>query len=169
MNDYIERYRAEPLDLMVELSKDASWQKFKLGRHRTTLFAAPQHVKPILNDPRIKRARYVRAMSHFIGNGLLVSEGDYHREHRRLMSPAFHPNTAPQWIVAIHQCLDQQTALWRDGETRDMLTEMARLSIMLISQILFNYDASRRADALIDIFRDGSRISVGRTIAPGST
>src|SRR5664279_2522196 len=64
----------------------------------------------------------------FIGNGLIISEGDFHRRQRRLMQPTFHSkriNAYAETMVNYSQGLIDE---WHDGAQIDIHEAMSTLT-----------------------------------------
>ena len=65
----------------------------KMGKRNFFLFSHPDAVREVLvtqSDAFSKGVVMQRAQS-FLGEGLLTSEGDFHRRQRRIIQPVFHP------------------------------------------------------------------------------
>ena len=87
----------------------------------------------------LERARQV------FGNGLLTSEGNFYLRQRRLMQPAFHPQRINSFAEPMTQHANRVMAEWRDGESRDLYAEMARLTLGVVSQTLLGTDVDAEA------------------------
>ncbi len=73
-----------------------------------------------------------------LGNGLLTSEGDFHRRQRRLSAPAFAHKRVAAYAPFMAQATEKRQATWKDGETVDMSREMMRLTLAIVGKTLFN-------------------------------
>ncbi len=87
-----------------------------------------------------------------VGNGLLTSEGELWRTHRRLMQPAFHRDHHAAFAATMTQTLAQTIERWkpfaRDGRGFDVVEEMMTLTLKNAAQTLFSTDLSHQADEM---------------------
>jgi cytochrome P450 len=77
-----------------------------------------------------------------LGRGLITTEGAQWKRQRRIMAPAFSAkNLEPfgKLIVAETNKLADQ---WRAGTTLDLVTEIVRLTLTVVSKIMFSLDSS---------------------------
>jgi cytochrome P450 len=82
------------------------------------------------------------AARRVLGEGLLTSEGEYHRRERRLIQPMFLPARLDSYVPAIVDLTDRTIAKWRDGEVVDVHAEMSRLTLAIVVSTLFGADLS---------------------------
>jgi cytochrome P450 len=76
-----------------------------------------------------------------LSHGILAMSGETHRQHRRMIAPAFTPESAGRYRSAVAEIAARCVAAWRDGEVRDLLAEMRRLVLALAMRTLFGLDA----------------------------
>jgi len=81
-----------------------------------------------------------------LGDGLLTTDGDYHRRARRIMLPAFHREqiAAAQGVMA--EEAERALRSWRPGERLDLYAWTRRLALRVAMRALFGFDPSRSAD-----------------------
>jgi cytochrome P450 len=72
-----------------------------------------------------------------LGQGLLISEGDFWRRQRRLAQPAFHRQRINEYAPTMLECADMKARDWHDGETRNMAEEMMELTLEAAVRTLF--------------------------------
>jgi cytochrome P450 len=72
-----------------------------------------------------------------LGQGLLISEGDFWRRQRRLMQPAFHRARTNEYAPVMVECALQQAQPWHSGETRNVAEEMMKLTLEVAVRTLF--------------------------------
>jgi cytochrome P450 len=72
-----------------------------------------------------------------LGQGLLISEGDFWRRQRRLAQPAFHRQRINDYAPAMLDCAEMQARKWRGGETRNLAEEMMELTLEAAVRTLF--------------------------------
>lgn len=136
--------RYQRLDLLTRIS-----QRFgDMGA-----FHFGPHLVPVLNSPELVRGALVEQSSNFektatvralgrpvIGNGIFLSEGEEHRRHRHLIAPLFQQRRLLSYTQHMLDCTLRLQASWQDGEIIDLGEEMARLTLWIISKVLFGTD-----------------------------
>jgi cytochrome P450 len=120
---------------------------FRLGAYHAFLLTDPRDIEDVLvtHHRRFTKGRALQRARRMLGNGLLTSEGDFHRRQRRLAQPAFHrPRVAAYGEVmtrlAIRFCERQRT-----GETIDIAREMNQLTLAIVGRTLFGADVEPQA------------------------
>lgn len=83
-----------------------------------------------------------------LGEGLLTSEGTEHQRHRRLIQPAFHRDRIATYGTTMVAYADRAASRWQDGETRDVLPEMSRLTLAIAGKTLFDTDVETDAETI---------------------
>jgi cytochrome P450 len=118
----------------------------------TYVLNLPEHIEHVLVT---RQRNYIKdklqrvLLGEFLGQGLLVSDGDFWLRQRRLMQPAFHR----QRIAAYGQLMGEQTlrlrAQWRDGEHRDIAEDMMKLTLAIVVRCLFGLELEDSAAATV--------------------
>ncbi len=118
----------------------------------------------ILNEPGAIRyvlldnaANYIksevgrRLLEPGLGRGLLTSEGETWRRHRRIMAPSFDPRSvtgyAPIMTEVTQGLLEKWDAL-PDGSELDAAAAMMHLTLHIISKAMFSSDSDEIVDAV---------------------
>lgn len=75
-----------------------------------------------------------------LGNGLLTTDGDYHRRARRIMLPAFHRErlAASTWVMV--EEAERALAGWAPGDRVDLYSWTRRLALRVAMRALFGID-----------------------------
>jgi cytochrome P450 len=132
-------FRRNALRFMQRVASFGDVTRFRLGGHEFYLVSHPDYVRDVLVT-NSKRFVGLRAMSRFMGNGLLTSEGDFHRRQRRLIQPAFHHTRIERYGETMVAFTDRAGSRWRDGETRDIHLEMTELTLAIAGKTLLDVD-----------------------------
>ena len=78
-----------------------------------------------------------------LGDGLLTTDGGYHRRARRIMLPAFHR----EQIAAAQKVMSEEAVRavdgWRPGDRLDLYTWTRQLALRVAMRALFGFDARR--------------------------
>lgn len=78
-----------------------------------------------------------RIVEGLLGQGLLLSEGDFWRRQRRLAQPAFHRSRINGYAATMAESAERYIHDWRDGEQRDLAREMMALTLDVAVRTLF--------------------------------
>ncbi len=83
-----------------------------------------------------------------IGNGLFISEGDFHRKQRKLMAPSFQPRQIVGYADAMVGYGERIQETWQDGSTIEVGREMTHVTMSIVGKVLFDADVFTEADEL---------------------
>ncbi|HKC28683.1 MAG TPA: cytochrome P450, partial [Jatrophihabitans sp.] len=112
------------------------------------LLSRPEYAEHVLvaHQDRYVKAFTYRPLKAFLGDGLLTSEGDVWRRHRRLVQPAFSHRRiqafAPQMVAAAKA----RVASWQAGETVDVAAHMRTLTMDIVGRVLFGTNLAGEAE-----------------------
>lgn len=79
-------------------------------------------------------------VTHLLGHGLLVEDGDSHDCLRSHLEPALRGAHLEAYAPAMIGHTDQVIDTWRSGEQQDMLVEMRRIALLILMGTLFDVD-----------------------------
>lgn len=119
-----------------------------VGGERIVVFTQPAHLHAILVEHAesfYKDADYTderRGLARFVGRGLLTSDGALWKKQRKLVAPAFHAKRIASYADTMTAYTSALVDTWRDGETRDIASETAALTIRIVGKTLFDVDAT---------------------------
>ena len=89
-----------------------------------------------------KKARSFEPLRDLIGDGLLLSDGDFWRKQRRLMQPVFHRQKIQVFADMIGEetagALDSWGQAAASGQPLNIQQEMMRFTLSIITRALFN-------------------------------
>ncbi|MBX3063488.1 MAG: cytochrome P450 [Anaerolineae bacterium] len=96
-----------------------------------------------------------------LGEGLLTSEGDFHKQQRKQMQPAFHHTRIAAYAQSMVDLTERMLTQinWHDGAVVDIDHEMMVLTQSIVAKTLFDADISAQADQIGDVISEGIRVS----------
>jgi cytochrome P450 len=146
------RFRS-PLQFFEELRhKYGDAARFTLFNERFILFSDPALVNEVLvtRQYSFRKGKALEGARDFLGNSLLVSEGDEHTRQRRLIQPAFHRGR----IAGYARVMAEKSARWtearRAGEEIDLAVEMNRLTLAVVAETLFGSEVDAEAHVIAE-------------------
>ena len=101
-----------------------------------------------------------------LGEGLLISEGDFWRRQRRLAQPAFQRNRINEYAATMVESAEAHSQKWLDSEERDIAHEMMALTLDIAVRTLFGTTLPGEARQVGRSLEFLMRYSLRRTRSP---
>jgi cytochrome P450 len=135
------------------------------------LLSRPEHAEHVLaaNQDNYVKAFTYRPLRALVGNGLLTSEGDVWRRHRRLIQPVFSRREVAGFGPQMAEPARRLAARWdelADGSVVDVVREMSALALEIVGLALFGADLTAEAGRLSRAVGAGQRVAVLTTFLP---
>lgn len=152
-------YGRDPLGFMLNAAKVGGVVPIQMGPFPAVLVTDPAAIEQVLvtNNKDFRKSLATRRVNVVTGDGILVSDGDTWRQHRRAVQPAFHSERIRAWADAMVDETKTTVDSWKDGDTLDIHKQMYELTLRIVVRTLL---AS-------DIERDEVE-TVGRSLAEGT-
>ncbi|HWP42122.1 MAG TPA: cytochrome P450 [Blastocatellia bacterium] len=163
----LPEFRRDPLNFLLGLAREhGDVALFKLGPQEVYFINHPDYIRDVLvtHNRNFIKSRGLQMAKRFLGEGLLTSEGEFHRRQRRLAQPAFHRQRINQYAAAMVDYAARTRDRWQDKTTLDISQEMMRLTLAIVGKTLFDADVESEAKeigrALSDIMKLFNRITM---------
>jgi cytochrome P450 len=131
----------DPLALMLRAArKYGDIVRLPVGPQGRILLNRPDLIEQVLvvqQSKFYKSELTKRVTEGLLGQGLLISEGEFWRRQRRLAQPAFHRSRINEYAATMAGIAGTYVREWRDGEERDMAREMMSLTLNVAARTLF--------------------------------
>jgi cytochrome P450 len=147
----LPQFRKNPPVFLQSLLRDhGDLVHFRLGPQNIYLVSNPDWIKDILvtNQTNFTKSRFLERAKVLLGEGLLTSEGEFHRRQRRLVQPAFHRDRLVGYASAMVETTAHAREQWTSGAQLDMAREMMRLTLGVVTKTLFSADVTSDADEI---------------------
>src|ERR1019366_4098470 len=121
------------------------------GRINIVLVNVPELIPEVLIERAddFEKGPVLKVISRpLLGDGLLNSEGEQHRERRKLVAPAFAHQRVSKYADVMRAHSESAQAAWRNGQQLDIAQAMMRLTLGIVGRTLFDVDMLDRADTL---------------------
>ena len=133
--------RSDPLGTLQRLAREyGDIVSMPVMRMSRVLVNRPDYIQQllILDHAKLHKSTLTKlVVGPLLGQGLLISEGDFWRRQRRLAQPAFHRSRTNEYSPVMVECALEQTRHWRSGETRNIAEEMMKLTLEVAVRTLF--------------------------------
>jgi cytochrome P450 len=145
-----EYLRNPPAFLEKAARQGGDIARFRLLQHQAYLLNHPDWIKEVLvtRQANFTKSRALERARVLLGDGLLTSEGDFHRRQRRLAQPAFHRDRLAGYVQSMVACALRSRDEWRSGAEFDVSQAMMRLSMAIVARALFSADIDSEADEI---------------------
>ncbi|GAA0905614.1 MULTISPECIES: cytochrome P450 [Streptomyces violaceusniger group] len=120
--------------------------RMRLGPFLVHQVTEPEAVRRVLveNNGNYVRGPLYEQFGVVMGKGLLTTDGEFWRAHRRAVQPVFLKNAITDIIPNIIRATEEMLDTWERkaaaGEPVDLMTDMLRLTLVTLSRSLFAYD-----------------------------
>ena len=121
--------------------------KLYLGPSPTYLVTSPRlaHEVLVTAGPKFRKGAMFDKFRPFVGNGLVLSNGDFHRQQRRLMQPAFHRDRLAAYAETMRRAATELSDSWRPGEVRLLDEDLQSLAVTIVGEALFSTGLGKEA------------------------
>jgi cytochrome P450 len=134
--------RRDPLKLLARVKSfgDVAW--VRVGPVDLYLLSHPDDVKDVLvtNHRRFTKGMWLNEAKQLLGEGLVTSDGEFHRRQRRLVQPAFHHQRLPAYAQRMVEFSERTASRLQDGEELAMEEAMNELTLGIVAKTLFDAD-----------------------------
>jgi cytochrome P450 len=120
-----------------------------------------KHPEQVNKSPALKNAT-----RQAIGQGLLTSDGEFHKRQRRLVQPAFHYKRIAAYADVMVDFTRDVLDEWQNGDECDIAREMMKLTMRIVSKTLFDADVSDDADSIGEAVTVGIETAAHRITQP---
>ncbi len=139
----------------------ATRRAYQLNNPDDIQYVLVKHPEQFHKSPTLKRAT-----QQAIGQGLLTSDGEFHKRQRKLVQPAFHHKRIAAYAAVMTDYATEMVAGWRDQATLDIAHEMMELTMRIVGKTLFDADMTGEADAIGDAITIGLEATIDRMQRP---
>jgi cytochrome P450 len=153
---YTLEFWRDPVGSLLEAAREyGDIVHWKFGGTDTYLVRDPEHIRRVLvtDQSAFMKGRALQETKRILGEGLLTSEGDLHERQRRLLQPLFRPDRVASYGDTIAAAAARVGAGWKEGETVDVHREMARLTLVVVGETVFDADLEPEADEIANAMR----------------
>jgi cytochrome P450 len=130
---------------------------YRLGRSHILFINEPELIREVLVNQAgsFVKERTQQRMKILLGNGLITSEGEFHRRQRRRATPAFHRHRVQDYAAEMVRCAAELRETWRPGEIFDMGSAMMLLALRIVARTMFSTDLT---PDILEVHRQVNRI-----------
>ena len=152
-------YGRDPLGFALRVNDLGGIVPIRMGPIPGLLISDPGAIEEVLvtKNRDFRKSLATRRISVVTGNGILTSNGETWREHRRAIQPAFHSGRIRAWADVMTQETTATIDSWPTNSSLDIHREMYELTLRIVVRTLLASDVT-----------DDEIKTVGAELAKGS-
>jgi cytochrome P450 len=145
----LPEFRRDPLDFFTRCAREyGDFVRLRFPVLTFYLISHPDAIEDVLvsrHKDVVKGWDYRYLLRSFLGDGLLTSDAALWRRQRRLAQPAFHRERIASYGETMTAYAGQMVSAWRSGEIRDLHTDLRRLTLRIVTRVLFGAEIGPEA------------------------
>ena len=138
-SEFMDKVNDNPFNFLMDLiQKYGDTIYIKLQKKDVYILSNPDYIEQIFTrDYKLFSKARAAELRPFLGNGLLLNEGDSHRQHRKIIQPLFLPKSIKSYSNIMVDNIKHISDNWQDNTTIDVLQEMTMLAMGVMTESLF--------------------------------
>ncbi|GAB4205991.1 MAG: cytochrome P450 [Roseiflexaceae bacterium] len=153
----LARFLLDPVGYTAGLYRDYGRVCTIAGGHAGAMLFAfgPEYNHQVLSDSELFRSPSFLnfpvpdgSAPQRLDSGLISMNGAQHKQHRRLLQPAFHRRQVEGYRDAMVTTAEHYLERWRTGDQLNLAHEMQMLTLLVASRVLFGLDTEAEAEQL---------------------
>jgi cytochrome P450 len=143
--DALREFRTDPHGLVLRLAREGGdVVSLDMGRFRVFLLSHPDYVRDVLvvNHAKFEKGEVLEEPKRLLGEGLLTSEGAFHKRQRRVTQPVFHHERMSDHVDRMVERADRTTESWRDGKVVDVADAMLMLTMSVLGMYVLDAEVA---------------------------
>jgi cytochrome P450 len=138
IQDFMTNVKENPFDLLMDLIQKYGDIIYLKLQKDVYILSNPDYIEQIFTrDYKLFSKARAAELRPFLGNGLLLNEGESHRQHRKIIQPLFLPKSIKSYSDIMVDNIRHISDNWQDNTTIDVLQEMTMLAMGVMTESLF--------------------------------
>jgi cytochrome P450 len=148
--DNLVRFMVDPDAFMRRCTAAGDMVKVRMSGASVVLLRHPELIEQVLvgKNRSFVKDQLTHGLADVIGNGILVSEGEFWRRQRRLVQPGFTRERIARHADNIVAAGERAIAGWQDGATLDVHAAMMDLARDVVATTLLSTEVGREAEEI---------------------
>ncbi|MGA9152563.1 MAG: cytochrome P450 [Candidatus Nitrosopolaris sp.] len=139
-----------PIEVLNDISKYGDISHFKFGTQHVYFLNHPDYIRDVLvtYNNNFMKSRGLQLAKKVLGDGLLTSEGNIHRNQRQLIQPAFHQDRLKIYAAIMTEYILRMSNSWKDDDVLDIHKEFMQLTLAIVCKALLGFDIQSQASEI---------------------
>lgn len=154
-------FRRDQLGFHLSCAKEyGDFVPVRIAHKRVFYLFHPDAIEEVLvtKNRDFTKSIALKLLTPVLGNGLLLSDGEFWLRQRRLVQPGFHRQRVAGYGEIMTAFAEEHLTRWKAGDTRDVHVEMMALTQAIVAKTLFDAnvgdDSANVGDAVHLMMKD---------------
>jgi cytochrome P450 len=119
----------------------------RMGPLRVAMVSDPSLIEQVLvnGSRRVRKGVLEQLIRPAAGNGIFLSEDDFWKRQRRMVSPPFHRARLLGYGETMVSVAERVAEGWKHGEVRDVYRDTSHIGLAVAAKVLFDVDVEAQA------------------------
>lgn len=141
-------FKKDPLAFLMEMEETQKpVTRFRFAHRPVFMLMHPALIQEVLvrKADFFYKSKPFQELEPLLGKGLLLSEGNLHRQQRRKIQPFFTPKHIQRYCETMGRVVSEHTSLWKDEE-RLISEDIRSLTLQVITETMFGTEVKAHHD-----------------------
>ncbi|MFC0523056.1 cytochrome P450 [Pontibacillus salicampi] len=146
ISGHLTSFKQDPLAFLDQIQKeDTDIVRLRFGHQNIYHIKDPDILKEVLvtKADYFKKAKSFAVLKAFVGEGLLTSEGEVHKQQRRRMQPSFTESHLSSYVMVMEEETKEMMANWKLDTPFNIHTELMNVALGIICRTMFGTDVNK--------------------------
>ena len=139
----VRSFLKDPIGTLSKIADEyGDLSYFKMGRLHVYLINNPDYIEKILiyDHSNFSKGPRLQSAKRLLGEGLVTSEGEFHKSQRKLIQPLFLPKKIASYGPIMTERALNMIKGWKNGSVVDIHSELMKVTLSIICKSVMDYD-----------------------------
>ena len=139
----VRSFLKDPIGTLSKIADEyGDLSYFKMGRLHVYLINNPDYIEKILiyDHSNFSKGPRLQSAKRLLGEGLVTSEGEFHKSQRKLIQPLFLPKKIASYGPTMTERALNMIKGWKNGSVVDIHSELMKVTLSIICKSVMDYD-----------------------------
>lgn len=139
----VRSFVKDPINTLSKIADEyGDLSHFKLGRLHVYLINNPDYIEKILiyDHSNFSKGPRLQSAKRLLGEGLVTSEGEFHKSQRKLIQPLFLPKKISSYGAIMTDRALRMIQGWKNGSVVNIHSELMKVTLSIICKSVMNYE-----------------------------
>jgi cytochrome P450 len=139
----VRSFIKDPINTLSKIAEEyGDLSHFKLGRMHVYLINNPDYIEKILiyDHSNFSKGPRLQSAKRLLGEGLVTSEGEFHKSQRKLIQPLFLPKKISSYGAIMTDRALRMIQGWKSGSVVNIHSELMKVTLSIICKSVMDYE-----------------------------